>query len=568
MFKRIIALILVLVMAFSLVSCTVASDLLDKLQQIFTPSTDEDDDPNSDEVGEYDWDTTTLNVELSEHTCRGEIISGTSRYLAGNDAANDPIDRAVRGRNKAAETYTKTKINYSYIPDQDIYAWGKNISRISAETMSYSDTSTDIYVNFMYDMVAASLSGAFANLLSVTRPESEGQNYFGFAEEGYDPLTSDEGYMYDLMSSMTLSTKKMYVLASDYLADVYRAFFIVPVNLEMMDDIRVKSVKQYDYDGNGRFDTEDFFNIIWNNEWNFDAVKTLSMAVAKQVGDTPDLMKDTHGFALDSVFSAVHGSAILYGSGIEIANRRLNEATGVYDVSYPITAEVYGDFCAALADLFSTEGVTNISAGNISNTPAMKIASLFANDQMLLGGIICAGNLEQDEYQNMNGEGFAIAPVPVYRAFSDSLDIDENGVNRYYHTAVYNGAKCAGIAYRTTKFKQCTAWLDYQTANSADVMEEYWHSVAGNDASNIKVLEMLRANACSVFEKCFDDQLQAIMDRSMTRTGNLRWDYLIRSGKTWIHYDISTDYKEASSYKQGTFDHISGIFENLHKRDD
>lgn len=568
MCKRIIALLLVLTMAVSLTSCMGELDIFDKLQQMFAPSPDEGGEEPGDEVGDYDWSKTTLNVELSEHTCSGELVSGARRYLAGGDpAANDPIDKAIRDRNKAAEAYTKTKINYSYLPDEPAYGWGKNMTRISKETMSYSDTGTDIYVNFMYDMIAASLSGDFANLNSVTFEGNERENYFRFTKEDYNPLTNDEGYMYDLMTSMSLSTRKMYVLASDYLADVSRAFFVVPVNMEMIDDIRIKYVKEYDYDGNGKFDAEDFFNIIWSNEWNFEAVKALSAAVAKQVGETPDLMEDTHGFALGSTISGIHGSAILYGSGIEIAQRHLNEITGFYDVSYPMDAGAFGDFCNALADLFSADGVTNVNEGSLTDTPSMKIAKLFADDHILLGGIICAGNLEQSEYQDMisKGDGFGVAPVPVYRAFDESLDIDENGVTEYYHTAVYNGAKCAAIAYRTTKFEQCTAWLDYQTANSADVMEEYWDKVVGNLEDNVKVINMLRANVCTVFEKSFEDQI-----RARANAYDMRWDSLIRMGKTWIHdeSDIRTYYGSAVEIKWSVINYIERDFERLDDRED
>ena len=565
MCKRIIALLLVLTMAVSLTSCMGELDIFDKLQQMFAPSTDEG---GGDEVGDYGWIRTALNVELSEHTCSGQLVSGTRRYLAGGaPAANDPIDKAIRDRNKAAEAYTKTKINYNYLPDVPTYGWGKNMTRIYNESLSYSDTSADIYVNFMYDLIAASLGGNFANLNSVKFEGNERENYFRFTAEDYNPTADDEGYMYDLMKSMSLSSRKMFVLASDYLSDVSRAFFVVPVNLKMLGDIKVKSVKQYDYDGNNKFDTEDFFNIIWSNDWNFEAVKALSAAVAKQVGETPDLMADTHGFALGSTVSGIHGSAILYGSNIQFAQLELNETTDTYDVSYPRDMGAYGDFCKALADLFSTEGVTNINEGSISNTPSMKIAKLFASDQMLLGGIICAGNLEQNEYQDMisKGDGFGVAPVPIYRAFDESLDLDENGRNRYYHTAVYSVAKCASIAYRTTKFEQCTAWLNYQTVNSVDVMEEYWHKVVGNYESNVEVMTMLRDNVRSVLDKSLDDQIRLLSTKT-----EMRWDHRIRRNGTWIQSEneIKHDYEGAIMDKFAVVDHIRRDFERLNNRDD
>ena len=167
-------------------------------------------DRNTAKYYEYTWSTTTLNVELSEHSCAQELLPRVKRYLAGMDqTANDPIDEDIRYRNANADKVARTKINWTYLPDVADYAWGKNISRIANEAQSYSEKSADIYINFIYDMVCAQLQGAFANLRSTTMPNAAGKNYFEFTAAGYNANVDDEGYMYDLMNSLSFSTKKM-----------------------------------------------------------------------------------------------------------------------------------------------------------------------------------------------------------------------------------------------------------------------------------------------------------------------------------------------------------------------
>jgi hypothetical protein len=323
-------------------------------------------------------------------------------------------------------------------------------------------------------------------------------------------------------------------------------------------------VEQYNYDRDDKFDIEDFFGIVWNYDWNYEAVKVLSQAVAVQVGDAPSLMDDTHGFALGSTVSGIHGVGILYGSDVEIISRDLNDVTGYYDVSYPESAGAYADFADALSTLFSQPGVTNINGGSLTNTPSMMITELFSKNQMLLGGVICAGNLELGEYQQMNaeGQGFGVAPVPMYREFDATKDVDANNENRYYRTASHNIAKCAGISFSTTKFKQASAWLDYQSTHSTDILNDYYrdklqYGYAASITHNVDVLGMLRDNVSTALDKCYDDAIKAYFPDV-----DYRWCYLPRSAK-WKATDIRTRYTAAVTAKEDFLQDIREAYDNL-----
>ena len=578
MAKRILCLLLVLVMVFSV--CSTLASCKNKDNENTDPNyrgegertEDEFDDAEDAKISkyyEYTWSTTNLNVEISEHTASQELISRTRRYLAGEDAsASEPLDEQVRTRNARAEKVTRTKIKYTYLPDNSTNAWGKSMDRIAKEAKAGADNSADVYINFIYDMVGASLQKAFANLRSTTMYGSDGKNYFEFTANGYDPVADDKGYMYDLMSSLSFSTKKMYVLTSDYLIDVVRAFFVVPVNVEMINGIDASMVEQYN-NGDDVFDIDDFYaQVIWNYKWNYSAVKVFSQAVAVTEGEKPNFKttsNDVFGFALGSAHSGIHGVGILYGTDVEIITRELGD-DGFYNVYYPDSAETsgYAQFCDALADLFSTPGVYDVNYGTNTSTPSMQITAKFAANQLLFGGVICAGNLELGEYQKMNaeGQGFGVAPVPMYREYDESIDVDEHKINRYYRTASHNIAKCAGISFSTTKFKQASAWLDYQSTHSTDILNKYYrdklqYGYAAGNPHNVDVLEMLRDNASTALDKCYDDAIKAYFPDV-----DYRWCYLPRQAN-WKAYDIRTRYTAAVTAKEGFLEEIRTAYDDL-----
>ena len=532
-------------------------------------------DRNTSKYYEYTWSTKTLNVELSEHSCKNELLPRVKRYLAGMDtSAADPIDEDIRYRNANADKVARTKINWTYLQDVDDYAWGANVSRIANESKNYSDKSADIYINFIYDIVSAQLQGAFANLRSTTMPGAKGKNYFEFTASDYNPAVDDEGYMYDLMNSLSFSTKKMYVLASDYFTDIVRAFFVVPVNIEMINGIDVTMVEKYNYDGNDKFDIEDFFQIIDKNEWNYDAVKVLSAAVAAEGDDPESEMDDTHGFVLGGMDSGIHGVGILYGSDVTVIQRTLDEATGFYQVSYPADAGsapgTYGAFCDSLASLFTSPGVSVFSKwqGQADNyRSGDRIRELFCKNQVLFGGNICVGNLELGEYQQMNaeGSGFGVAPVPMYRVYDASIDVDANGVNRYYRTASHNIGKAAGISVSTNKFKECSAWLDYQSTHSTDILNDYYktklqYGIVGGGSSgghNVDILEMLRNNVSTALDKCYDDAITNYFKAQLWR-----WCTMINDNR-YQFTDVRTQYTAAVKLKEGYLAEIQSKYDSL-----
>ena len=58
--------------------------------------------------------------------------------------------------------------------------------------------------------------------------------------------------------------------------------------------------------------------------------------------------------------------------------------------------------------------------------------------------------------------GFGIVPVPVYK------DGDK------YLTQIHNMGSCGAILINSTEFSQCTAFLNFQSTNSEQVINDYY----------------------------------------------------------------------------------------------
>lgn len=479
-------------------------------------------DPNWEKTYDVTWSETQIIIQLNEDSNNTELPASSKRYLAGETGDNATVDTMIRNRNAAATTATKVKAKYAYIEDGTGYGWGKNIDQIFSSVGSTASDKPDVFVNFVYDMLAASLKGCFANLITGNE-EKMGVNHFQFKDAAFKDTGT--GYMVEYMRSMTLSMKQMYLLSSDYFIDMVRAFLIVPVNLKMLGSIGVDegSLEEgyvpsmadefnSDRDGDGDFDVEDFYKLVWQNEWNYETLADFADAIftngqAVSGGGATGTLNDELGFAI-STGSGLSASGMLYTTTIEIIARDWSDETNNYTFSYPTTNQDLLTFCNNISNLFSVQGVIAIGDTETLSygTDALRaIRNRFAEGHILFGGVICLGSLEYDEYTQMDG-GFGVVPVPLYRVG------DENGRADEYQTQIHNLGRVGAISRSTSKFSQCSAYLDYQSTHSTDILNDYYenelsYAIAGGSDSNVQMLQYIRRNVRSSFDKAFEDAI-------------------------------------------------------------
>ena len=579
--NRIIALLVVLTIVLAcFASCNMGGGGDDTNDtQPNTPGGDNKPDVNDGVITnpKYPWKTTNLVFSISENSDNMQLPSSSRRYLAGDlsqtEGGGDKVDTFVSDRNTDALKETNVTVEYRYLPDTDVYAWSQSITYINSQVNSGDVETPDVFVNFVYDMVACSLLGNFANLRSTTMYKDghdlAGYNNFAFTKaenlnEYGEYEDTGKGYMYEYMRSLTLSKFKMYCLSSDYFIDMVRAFFAIPVNVELLETYVTATstegqwnsdmAETFDKDGNVEtaYTIEDLYELVYAGGWNYDALAKFSEAVAGTEGEGK--ITDTEGrlgFALGAD-TGLPASGMLYTTPIIIVEREYNTTKGEYEYSYPnmkrvtdaqgnvthtvdeesedATFEELVDFCDRLSALMGTNGIITASLEKDGVHSADSIRGAFVGNRLLFGGVIVLGGLEHDDYARLNGEGksgYGIVPVPLYK---ETLGAED------YLTQVHNNGKIGAIAFSTKNFAQCTAYLDYQSTHSNDILEEYYGYTLSNivdegGIDNTQMLTKIRENVRSSFDKAYEDALGEFYKGQTGGTSdNEKWHNIIKAG--------------------------------------
>ncbi len=546
-----------------------------------------------------------IYFQMTHNSNLQQLSSGCQRYLAGRDSnANEAIDDDIIARNAAALSKTNTLVAYNYYADNnEAYMWGANINTMVTGTKNQTATSPDIYCNFVYDMVAASLKGAFANLKATSTDDinmttlpkytTEYKNYFQFNEDEYqeayleaitakENFIEDRGYMYEYMESLTLSPNKLYCLASDYFTDLVRAFLVVPVNVELLEGLKNADSSKTegiltDYDGNG-FDISDFYTMVNNKEWTYDVMIKYANAVYTKVssGDGYNLNEDILGFVVSA--DGLPASGLLYTSNVTVINRELQN-DGSYVYSYPNYDDTDDaplfSIANAIAKLFGEASVATFDEANLGNygtdSQTVAIRQRFAKNNILFGNIITVGALEYGDYQGMmenEGKGFGILPVPLYEQNAEKSE--------RYLTLIHNIGRIGGISCNSIKFTQASAFLDYQSTNSTDILDTYYDINltfatigASGGAGNKDMLQYIRQNVRSAFDKTFEDALGEYF-KDQSADASFKWHTIIGSaggegdgayGRYLIGDGMRGEYDKWNDQKSQYLAQLEGVYD-------
>ena len=557
------------------------------------------DDPNPNPEPEnpysdiYWTEQDTFIFSLTENSNNQELPSTCARYIAGNrekgipvDEMADVIDDMVLERNLAAIDKTLVKPEYSYIPEDKEHGWSRNIEDMVSDMSGYvSGITPDVYCNFVYDMVAASLSGAFANLKSSTMV-TDGQvrkNWFQFTDPRY--VDDGTGYMVEYMRSLSLSRNKQYCLSSDYFTDMVRAFFAVPVNIQLLQTFPLVDEYgkfNYDYVADGEYTIEDFYQFVYTYQWSYATLAEISQVYNFHVSDGNSATDDPNGDLDDRLIFAItessglSASGMLYTTSVTIIEREMTtkvdgQGNQYSDYLYyypastddihmgedgyvPASQSLFA-FCDALTSLFRENkgiiSITNDQAGVYHPGDALlAIRNRFVNNRILFGGAICLGSLEYTDYRDME-DGFGIVPVPLYRTE------DENGVPEEYMTQIHNIGRIGAINAKTTKFAKISAYLDYQSLNSTDILEEYYEvklcgDVAGGGAHK-EMLQFIRKKVRTSFDKAFEDAIGYLFVNESVSGGGSSDAAATSSEKQKWHSLIMADHFECDAGKMANY---------------
>ncbi len=516
---------------------------------------------DDDEVVEYPWaddDPVQLLFQMSHASDSQSLTSMCQRYLAGEDSkAIEEIDTMVADRNAMAAIETNINVTYQYYDDDDDHGWGDTIHIMQTDVNSGSTKIPDMYCNFQYDLMGASLKGTFANLKS-TKYNYQGANYFEFLEDDwyqeYDADGYSVGYMYEYMQSTTLNEDKMYILASDYFIDLVRAFYVVPVHIGLLEANGAEITG--DLDGDGDFTIEDFYLEVKDKKWTYNKVIEYGAKVYDDTNkDGVKNLGDTLGLAL---CNGIPASGVLYTTNIEVIEWDDEKGKYVYPEESP---QLYSLF-DAIKNLIVQTGVV-YDPKKVDNVLAhIRIRKEFVENKVLFGSIIQVGSLEYEGYQQLKSNaGFGVVPVPLYHEV-------EEGSDENYLTAIHNVGRPGAISSATRKFAECTAFLNYQSefrgdskdTDSNDILTQYYnfklqYDVADGSAGTVDMLRYIRSNVRSAFDKSFEDGIGIHFNCTADR-----WSSVI-AVYNWS-FDVRTVYSELASRKSAYLQTLSDLFKS------
>ncbi len=534
------------------------------------------------------WDKTELKYALTANDTSGELESGCKKYYSGTEvsATQEKVDGLVSARNAAAAKSANVSVRFDY--DTVSANWGGNIETIVAKTTTSSSQSPDIYASYVYDISCAQLRGCFANLIQTGKA-----NYFRFAQGDYNPVSDNyfdaaagEGYFYEYMKSLSLSDDKMFILASNYCTDLVRSFLVVPMNVEQMATL-------VGTDGNGENKSytgdmqqvSDFYDLVWrtaskaavNEKYNEGFTYNVIAHYAEKFysqADSSDVLSGKTAFAIGSG-TGLPASGLLYTTSVTIVKKTADEANpGQYIYTYPKDNDNLKEFSANLAELFNNRNgvlaVDSKQAGvaGVYSTTLLAIRNAFSKGNVLFGGIVALGSLDHTDYQKMRVEGkamgFGVLPVPLYRS------TDAEGNPEEYKTLVHNIAKVIAISKTTQNFTQCTAYLDYLSRMSQEVIDEYYNvklvsNVQGFAAAfNENMLVYIRNHVRNCFDKTIEDSVASFVAATEgdVKATELKFHEIINS-KRYNHPNLFNDYVSSSEKKEAYLKDVVNTWNNF-----
>jgi hypothetical protein len=272
------------------------------------------------------------------------------------------------------------------------------------------------------------------------------------------------------------------------------------------------------------------------------------------------------GFAISSAGMPTLG--LLYSSSVVLIEKVWNDNTNDWRYYYPDHNEPLGELQKAVREmLFAAPGVTyvkpitygdyNISewGGTGSGIHIRAIRTRFSTGNVLFGDIVMLGWLEYSEYQSMKEDsGFGVVVVPLY---DKDAGFKEDAP---YLTQLNSVARPGAIAKNTTKFVECTAYLNYHSTHSTDILNEYYGEITYGDKyseSTIAMLQYARANVRTSFDEAMEYAIGVFGGQEEYNTKV----HLMISKNDWQN-DIRGEYKNVLPAKRGYLDDLVSWFES------
>ena len=451
----------------------------------------------------------TFTIELSKHS-DAEKTSKNDRFVAGPDeiqpGVTPRLDEYVYERNKKAIDLMDLIISYVYWD----YEWSKQGDMIKTVVLGNAKDAPDLFVNMIYDLNVATLSGTFKDIRSI--PAS----YFNF---------DAQGWMTEWMESLSVTGDRAYVLGGDYFLDILRAMGALPVNITLMNANREKLApailgSDESLEENEKLSIH-FFDFVEEGKWTWTTLHDLCEAIWVDVdGNEQDSISDTLGIVADNfggltselyIFSC-SGNSIFTVAPVEDPTSEYYEKDWIY---YSTDPTALGNIFDAVTAVYSGHGSLSTTGSFAQTSPDNPGAALhrmkFAEGTLLTAGAVVLGALEDESFQTMT-DIFTVVPLPKISP--------EN----HYNTVIHTIGDAGAINVNTRKAVAISAFLQYCCEHSSNVRNEFLENVTKfkttiYDQGTDRMLDLIYDSVINGRDKTLedyavsDDRLNVIMKK-------------------------------------------------------
>lgn len=565
--KRLISILLVVMMlVIALASCmgkTPASTTAATTTTPTTtpPTTTTKPSVDVDDVVNPKWETLATDVKGMAADLRSlkfelsDVISGTydaknEEYMVGPDSLEgaSAIQRLIYERNKEACDTLGITIEYTKNNDNWGFAY-PNI--VTTCTSTEIPNAPDMYVNMMYDMVGAALGSSFRDLLSIK------DSYFDFTEEGW---------FYDIMSDMSFSRERVYLMASDYFVDIIRNMMVLPFNLSMLDS-SVQNQELVDVLAGGQYQNGDYlsdylFDLVRDGKWTYDKLTAICEKISQEGngGVSGDSEDDILGLYLDCSGGTM-ASGLLYSTNVVGLSDTKDANGAVTKIVYPATGDELHKVFKKVDTLMKASGtLAALGAGTESVEINGNIDRKFAQGTLFSNGPTLLGDFENDSYQKDMQDIFSVVPLPL---------LEEGSVDDH-NTPIHNCAMVGGINIQSQKYLAVSAFVQYSTEHpkTQEIRLEYLeiamkYEMFEYNPGTDEMLTIIYNNIKSCREM--------IVDNIVAQQGDYGWEKQVRwhgflLGNGFENADnFLSEYESLRSSKQGDVDELLAKWYQLPK---
>ena len=411
----------------------------------------------------FDGESLIINTSIavnSEQTFgAADIYSRGPKTYA---AAADEVQQMVFNRNKKLAEDLKIKVTWQETNEKV----GASQAVLEKFVQNNPENSPDIFINDVYDVTHAMLTGSLKNLIGGK------DNHLDFTADGWY-----RGYM----EGATIDQSKVYVMAGDYFLDLLRYSFVTYVNRDLFEE-KLDSF----------FTVSELYEYVKDGWWDYYQMQTFVESGSNVGGGTKRGEADEEDETIGLVMTTLFERAMTWSSELSIVEWKDEKGKVDPSLKYKGTPVIisdnsnYATLHDNFFDLFRAAGSYYLS------TEISRAVTLFLTGRVIFV-VNMLGEMESPQVRESD-IARGVLPLPKY-------DCDKQA---NYQTLVHDQAEIGCILANTRHFGAATAYMQAANTSSAEIQVEYYEQSLklryNEDLDTQDMLDLVKSGITDPFE--------------------------------------------------------------------